>query len=370
MNDTPVVLCVNSGSSSVKVALFRLGGGSETKLGDELVEGSDPDKGMEAALDQLKSRKLPEPDAVGHRLVHGGPHHHRPERIDLTLLESLRRAAPYAPLHLPAEIRAIEAVARRHPGLPQVACFDTGFHRTLPEVASHLPLPSSLFDRGIRRYGFHGLSYEYVVAELGQELGQRAIIAHLGSGASMVALMNGEAVDTTMGLTPAGGFMMSTRTGDLDPGVLFHLLALGHLPSDLDRMVNHESGLLGVSGASADMRVLLSRRAHDARAALAVDMFCHHLRKAIGGLAAVLGGLDSLIFTGGIGEHAAPVRHETCERLEHLGIHVDPERNLRALPVISAADSPCTVRIVATDEQRTIARHVQHVLFARDPGPA
>jgi acetate kinase len=273
-------------------------------------------------------------------------------------------AVPYAPLHLPAEIRAIEAIAERYPRLPQIACFDTGFHRTLPAVTSHLPLPWALYDQGIRRYGFHGLSYEYVVAALGADLGRRAIIAHLGSGASMVALENGAAVDTTMGLTPAGGFMMGTRTGDLDPGIVFHLLDLGYAHGDLDRMLNHESGLLGVSGVSADMRALLARRANDARAALAIEMFCHQARKAIGSLAAVLGGLDTLVFTGGIGEHAVPIRREICERLEHLGVSIDHGRNEQSSAVVSTDASRCSVRVIATDEQCTIARHVRRALFA------
>jgi len=358
------VLCVNGGSSSVKVALYRLAPDDEIHLASELVEGSDPDRGIQKALDALRNRGLPGPDAIGHRLVHGGPNHCRPERIDAPLLASLRLAVPFAPLHLPAEIRAIEAAQERFPGLPQVACFDTGFHRRLPAVTRHLPLPWALYEQGIRRYGFHGLSYEYVVATLGTALGRRAIIAHLGNGASMVAVENGEAVDTTMGLTPAGGFMMGTRTGDLDPGVLFHLLDIGYSQSDLDRMLNHESGLLGVSGASADMRTLLARRASDPRAALAVAMFCYHARKAIGALAAVMGGLDTLVFTGGIGEHAVPVRSEICERLGYLGIALEPRRNDQSEAVISTSAARCTVRVIATDEQRTIARHVRRVLFS------
>lgn len=364
MTDEPVVLCVNGGSSSVKVALFRLTSAGETKLAGEVVESRDPDEGIQKSLDLLKSRQLPLPDVVGHRLVHGGPHHCRPQRIDAALLASLRLAVPFAPLHLPAEIRGIEAIAEYYPRLPQIACFDTGFHSHLPAVAKRLPIPWALYEQGIRRYGFHGLSYEYVVAALGAQLGRRAIIAHLGSGASMVAVENGEAVDTTMGLTPAGGFMMSTRTGDLDPGVIFHLVDIGYSHTDLDRMLNHESGLVGVSGTSADMRALLARRASDPRASLAVEMFCYQARKTIGSLAAAMGGLDTLVFTGGIGEHAAPVRREICERLEHLGIAIDPSRNARGEPVISAGPSACTVRVVATDEERTIARHARRVLFS------
>ena len=364
MANDPIVLCVNGGSSSVKVALFRLAPDAEIQIASELVEGQDPDEGIIKALDALRIRGLPRPDAVGHRLVHGGPSHCRPERIDGPLLASLRLVVPFAPLHLPAEIRAIEAVAERYPRLPQIACFDTGFHRRLPAVARHLPLPAALYEQGIRRYGFHGLSYEYVVSALGPALNRRAVIAHLGSGASMAAVQEGEAVDTTMGLTPAGGIMMGTRTGDLDPGILFHLLDIGYSQNDLDRMLNHESGLLGVSGTSADMRTLLARRAGDPRAALAVEMFCHQARKAIGSLSAVMGGLDTLVFTGGIGEHAVAIRGEICERLGYLGISLEPARNARSEAVISAGDSRCAVRVIATDEQRTIARHVRRVLFA------
>jgi acetate kinase len=360
----PIVLCVNGGSSSVKVALFRITPDDEINLASEVVEGRDPDEGIKNALHILQSRGLPAPDAVGHRLVHGGPLHCAPQRIDAPLLADLRLAVPYAPLHLPAEIRAIEAITERYPRVPQIACFDTGFHRDLPPVARHLPLPWALYEQGIRRYGFHGLSYEYVVSALGADLKRRAIIAHLGSGASMVALESGEPVDTTMGLTPAGGFMMGTRPGDLDPGVVFHLLDIGYSQTDLDRMLNRESGLLGVSGTSADMRDLLARRKNDPRAALAVEMFCYQARKTIGALAAVMGGIDTLVLTGGIGERAVPVRSEICEGLGHLGISIEPHQNARSAAVISKADSPCTVRVVATDEQRTIARHARRVLFA------
>jgi acetate kinase len=330
----------------------------------EVVQGKESDARIEVVLDSIKSRRWPMPNAVGHRLAHGGPHHQRPERIDAALLASLRLIVPYAPLHLPAEIRAIDAIGERWPKVPQVACFDTSFHREMPEVARRLPLPWNLYEQGIRRYGFHGLSYEYIVEALGADIGARAILAHFGSGSSMVALRDGQPIDTTMGLTPAGGFMMATRTGDLDPGVLFHLLDLGYSPRDLDRMLNHEAGLLGVSGASADMRVLLSRSATDRRAALAVEMFCYQARKTIGSLAAALGGLDSLVFTGGVGENAAPIRARICEPLRHLGMFLDAGRNEGVGRVISTDDSPCVVRVVATNEERTIARHVRRALFA------
>src|SRR5581483_4736543 len=243
------------------------------------------------------------------------------------------------------------------------------FHRRMPEVAQRLPLPRTLWAQGIRRYGFHGLSYEYVVATAGAATLGRAVIAHLGNGASLAAVRDGLPVDTTMGFTPAGGLMMGTRSGDLDPGVLVHLLTQeGYGAAALERLVDHESGLLGVSGVTSDMKTLLEARASQPAAAEAIELFCYLLRKHVGALATVLGGLDSLVFTGGIGEHAAAVRRETCRGLEHLGIQLDPGRNARHDPVISAPGSPCTVRIVPTDEDLMIARHTRRLLST--PGPA
>ena len=286
-----------------------------------------------------------------------------PERVTPAVLADLRAAVPLAPVHLPAALACIEAIRARHPDVPQVVCFDTAFHRTMPAVSRRLPLPRALHERGIRRYGFHGLSYEYVVATIGATALGRAVIAHLGNGASMVAVRDGAAVDTTMGFTPTGGFMMGTRSGDLDPGVLVHLMTHeGCDAAAIERLVDREAGLLGVSGSSADMRTLLERRATDPAAAEAVELYCHQLRKQIGALAAVLGGLDTLVFTGGIGEHAAPVRAEACSGLEHLGVRVDPERNARHDTVISAPGAACTVRVVPTDEDRMIARHTRAVL--------
>jgi acetate kinase len=381
------VLSVNGGSSSLKVALHEVGA-TETRLATGAVEGlrgargrlwmrdaagrplhdaggtfADTRAAVEATFAVMEALRLPAPDAVGHRLVHGGPDHARPERVDARLMRALRGLVPFAPLHLPAEIDAIEAVAARFPGLPQVVCFDTAFHRDMPAVAARLPLRRALWDRGIRRYGFHGLSYEYVVGAVGAGTLGRAVIAHLGNGASMVAVREGRPLDTTMGLTPTGGFMMSTRSGDLDPGVLLHLLREdGVDAAALERLVDREAGLLGVSGTTADMRTLLERGASDRHAAEAVAMFCYQVRKHAGALAAVLGGLDTLVFTGGIGEHAAPVRREIGEGLAYLGVRLDDARNDAHADVISAADSPCTVRVVPTDEELMIARHARAVL--------
>lgn len=381
-----VVLALNSGSSSLKFALFECGGaGEETRIaegavaaiggrsrvwlhsGDDAVcerevQVSDAAAAIELAFAELKGARLPRPVAVGHRLVHGGPRQHAPARVDAALLAELREVVAFAPLHLPAELHGIEAVTRRYPGLVQVVCFDTDFHHALPEVARRLPIAKELVARGIRRYGFHGLSYEYVVGELGAAALGRAVIAHLGNGASMAAVVHGAPHDTTMGLTPYGGLMMGTRSGDLDPGVLLHLLGAGEDAGSLARIVGRESGLLGVSGFSADVKVLLARRGADPDAALAIEMFCYHARKAVGALAAAMGGIDTLVFTGGIGEHAAPVRAEICGPLGFLGVRIDERRNASAAAIISAEGSPCTVRVVATDEARMIARHTARVL--------
>jgi len=302
------------------------------------------------------------PAGIGHRIVHGGTDHQAHVREDENRLASLRRAIPFAPLHLPAELRGIETATRLYPTVAQVACFDTAFHRELPELSRRLALPRSFYDDGIKRYGFHGLSYEYVVAKLGAELEGRSILAHLGHGASMVALVRGKPVETTMGLTPAGGFMSGTRTGDLDPGVLFHLARTGRGTDDLERIVNRESGLLGVSGLTADMRTIVERRADDEHAALAFDMFCYQARKSLGALVAVLGGVDALVFTGGIGENAAAVREHVCSGLGCFGIQLDDARNLAAVDVISPPSVHCTVHVVRTNEELMIARHTRRIL--------
>jgi acetate kinase len=248
----------------------------------------------------LEQLHFPQPAAIGHRLVHGGPEHAAPERVTPQLVTALRRLVAFAPLHLPSEIQGIEAVAAHFPGLPQVACFDTAFHRRLPELAQRFPLPRALWDEGLRRYGFHGLSYEYIVERLGTAARGRTIIAHLGNGASMAAVRDGQPVDTTMGFTPTGGFMMGTRSGDLDPGILLYLMNEKRYDArQLEHLVNHEAGLLAVSGTSSDMKTLLEKRAGDSNAAQAVELFCYHLRKHIGALTAVLGGLDTLVFSGG-----------------------------------------------------------------------
>ena len=383
-----VILCLNSGSSSLKFALYRMGDKEELllaqgaaelndaqitrlwirsahekveKTGSEISSASTP---LYALAFELKRLRLPHPDAVGHRIVHGGPHHSAPERITDTLFDELGSLIPFAPLHLPDEIAGIEAVSSNFPSLPQVACFDTAFHRSMPEFAQRFALPLALRDEGIRRYGFHGISYEYIVRTLGANLPSRLIIAHLGNGASMAAVKDGSPLDTTMGFTPAGGFMMGTRSGDLDPGIILYLLTEKHLKvSELAELVNHQSGLLGVSGFS-DMKMLLERRDTAPDAALAVQMFCYQIRKQIGAFTAALGGLDLLVFTGGIGEKAAAVRWETCNGLEHLGIKLERERNDANADTISTDNTGCIVRVIPTNEDLMIARHTYELVFS------
>jgi acetate kinase len=265
---------------------------------------------------------------------------------------------------MPGGIEGIEAVAARHSKLPQVTCFDTAFHRGMPERAERFPLPRELWDAGIRRYGFHGISYEYILHALGADVPSRLIIAHLGNGASMAAVLNGHPHDTTMGFTPAGGFMMGTRPGDLDPGVIVYLLEQKRYDAKrLAELVNLKSGLLGVSGLSSDVKTLLDARTTKADAAMAIEMFCYQIRKSVGALAGALGGLDMLIFTGGIGEHAAAIRAEVCDGLEYLGLNIDSQRNEASEDTISSADSKCRVRVIPTNENLMVARHTTALVF-------
>jgi acetate kinase len=384
-----VILCLNSGSSSLKFALYEIGDGKEILLAQGAVESNDTEvarlwinsaqrkiektgremssvsAALHAASVELERLELPRFDAVGHRLVHGGQHHAVPERITDTLLNELRSLIPFAPLHLPDEIAGIVAVTSHFSSVPQVACFDTAFHRSMPEVAQRFALPRAFWDQGIRRYGFHGISYEYIMQTLGANPPSRIIIAHLGNGASMAAVKDGRPLDTTMGFTPAGGFMMGTRSGDLDPGIICYLLNERHFDAHgLVELVNHQSGLLGVSGISSDMKTLLERADTEPDAAMAVQMFCYQLRKQIGALSAALGGLDLLVFTGGIGERAAPVRWEACSGLEHLGVRLDRERNDSNADTISTPDCRCLVRVIPTNEDLMIARHTHELIFS------
>jgi acetate kinase len=314
--------------------------------------------------------EFPSVQAIGHRVVHGMKHT-APERVTQELLGELHRISPYDPDHLPREIELIEAFRQRHPPLPQLACFDTAFHQTMPRVAKLLPLPRRFDFRGVQRYGFHGLSYAYLMEELAR-LGDpaartgRVILAHLGNGASLAAVSQGKSVDTSMGFTPTAGLVMSTRSGDLDPGVAPYLARTEHMTSpQFYHMVNHESGLLGVSETSSDMRDLCAIEGTDVRAAEAVALFCYQAKKWIGAFAAALGGLDTLVFAGGIGENAPLIRARICEGLGFLGVEIEAARNAKSEAVISPVGSRATVRVIRTDEELMIARSVLRAF----PGP-
>ena len=380
------ILTLNGGSSSLKFAIYKVGESGEQALAAGAAEGIGTEqgrfwlrRGAEKIVDRqesfadhsaaarmmvggLSEQGFTAFSAAGHRVVHGGRDLRAPQPVDAALVSRLKALVLFAPLHLPKQIALMEAVTRHYPRLPQVACFDTAFHAAMPEIARRFALPRKLWDEGVMRYGFHGLSYEHVVSALGRELGERAIIAHLGNGASMVALKNGASVDTSMGLTPTGGFMMGTRSGDLDPGVLLYLLRSGRNTEDLAQLLDHESGLLGVSGLSSEMKTLLDASGNDPNAAQAVEMFCYQIRKFTGAYAAVLGGLDALVFTGGIGERAAEVRAKIVHGLDFLGIELDEAANARHAPLISPPRSRCAVRVIKTDEDLMIARHTRRVI--------
>jgi len=388
---SPCVLTINGGSSSIKFALWqaregrRLLHGKVDRIGlpganlAVQVPSGQPQPALpikaanhRAAADCLFDWLEAQPgfDALagaGHRVVHGMAHS-EPERVTPALLAELRRTAPYDPDHLPREIELIQAIRRRYPKLPQVACFDTAFHRTMPRVAKLLPIPRRYMTQGMQRYGFHGLSYAFLMEELARLADPaarkgRVILAHLGNGASLAAVRHGKSMDTSMGFTPAAGLVMSSRSGDLDPGLLSFLSRTRKMSSwEFECMVNHESGLLGVSETSPDMRDLLAREARDVRAAEAVELFCYQARKWIGSFAAVLGGLDTLVFSAGIGENCPPVRRRICASLGFLGIDLDQARNARNAPQISSAASRVVVRVIHTDEERMIARSVTRLL--------
>ncbi len=303
--------------------------------------------------------------AVGHRFVHGGLAFRQPVLITREVRDAIEKLVPLAPAHLPGELAALDIIASVSPSLPQVACFDTAFHANLPREARLFGIPHRLAEAGVVRYGFHGLSYEYVTAALRERgrLGARTVVAHLGNGASMAAIANGKCVDTSMGFTPAGGFVMSTRSGDIDPGVLLYLLEERKMPvEEVDAFVRSTGGLLGLSGTASDMRDLLARAATDGRAADAVAVFCYQIRKFLGAYIAVLRGLDTLVFTGGIGENAAEIRARICASLDCFGIQLDAEANAAGEPIISRDGASVTVHVIRTDEESVIARHTLRVL--------
>jgi acetate kinase len=388
-----LVLTINGGSSSIKFALFEVG-----KSLKRILEGSIERIGLPDASLRVKSlnpadsfsRSVKAPDhtvavevlmdwieergdhevltAVGHRVVHGGPKYSEPQIITAEMITELRRLSPFDPEHLPEEILLTEAFQRRFPDMEQVACFDTAFHHDLPRVAQLLTIPRRYEAQGIRRYGFHGLSYEFLMGELAR-LGNpaatkgRVILAHLGNGASLAAVRDGRSIDTSMGFTPTAGVTMSTRSGDLDPGLVWYLARSEKMGAkQFNEMVNFQSGLLGISETSSDMRDLLECEADDVRAAEAVALFCYQIKKQIGAYAAALGGLDTLVFSGGIGENAPVIRARICEGLEFLGIEIEVKQNAENEVVISTASSRVAVHVIHTDEEQMIARTVCRVL--------
>jgi len=363
----PAILVINVGSSTLKYAIFPLSSGDDPVL-QGVVEYSVTDKGKAAAalLEDLKRHPLFDSiHVVGHRLVHGGMKLRDPVRIDTDVRALLDEVVPLAPDHLPAELRAIDEVSRAVPSLPQIACFDTAFHSPMPAAAKMFGVARRLYEAGVVRYGFHGLSYEYVVETLREsgELPARTVIAHLGNGASIAAVLDGVCIDTSMGMTPSGGLAMGTRSGDLDPGVMLYLLrSRGFSVNELDAAVNRNGGLLGISETSSDVRALLAVAPIDSRAEDAIAVFCYQAAKFIGGYCAALRGIDALVFTGGIGEHSPEIRARICAKLEFLGLKIDPALNHENAERISAAQSAVQVRTMKTREEVMIARHVRELL--------
>jgi len=386
------LLTINGGSSSIKFALYQVGeplkrrlwgkidriGLSGTNLtfndptgnqqGSHSIAASDHRSAANVLIDWLVDQDgFASVVALGHRVVHGMKHI-QPEIVTQALLDELHRIRPYDPDHLPREIELIEAFRRRHPKLPQVACFDTAFHHTMPRVARLLPIPRRFDARGVQRYGFHGLSYAYLMEELARVAGAnvaqgRVILAHLGNGASLAAVQGGKSIDTSMGFTPTSGLPMSTRSGDLDPGLAPYLVRTEQITAkQFYEMINHESGLLGVSEISSDMRDLLAQEAADVRAAEAVALFCYQAKKWLGAFAAALGGLDTLVFSAGIGENCPSIRARICDGLGFLGIELNEARNAESAPLISTDAGRVAVRVIRTDEELMIARSVCRML--------
>lgn len=383
------ILAINSGSSSLKFALYdmdsvenrvvsgaisgigqaecrlRVRDGSDKTLADRVMRLVNANEAVEQMLGWLEENSLQgNLEAVGYRIVHGGLHFRQPTLVTTEAMEALEAVSSIDPEHMPQAIAVVRAVQKAYRDIPHVLCFDTAFHREMPAVAQTVAVPRSLHDEGIVRYGFHGLSYEYIVEQLGRDAqDSRVIIAHLGNGASMAAVANKHCLETTMGFSPTSGLVMSTRSGDLDPMVALYLLRQKHMDvSQATALLNEQSGLLGVSGTSSDMRELLARMDDDANAAMAVELFCYRARKAIGALSAAMGGLDLLIFTGGIGENAAAVRERICDGLRFLGMYLDAARNDNGETVISTGDSPVEIRVVKTNEELMIARHTSRLV--------
>jgi acetate kinase len=397
---TNTILTLDAGSSSIKFSLFEVDRSNRlTRAFRAEVEGIGSDlhfAASDAAGKVLAEQNWPDPNqpfhalveraihwmesylsgnsliAAGHRVVHGGADHHRPERVTPDLLVALDRLAPLAPLHEAGNVALIRAIAALRPSLPQVATFDTAFHRTMPAVATRYALPREIEALGVRRYGFHGLSYEYVAQQLQRlapDLAEgRVVVAHLGNGASLCAMRQGRSIDTTMGLTPLDGLVMGTRCGNLDPGVILFLQQeLGMTSTDIEDLLYRRSGLLGVSGGIAsDMRLLLA--SSEVHAKEAIELFVFRMAREVGGLVSSLGGLDGLVFTGGIGEHAPEIREMVCAKLSWLGVELDRQANAGSDATISKQGSRPAVLVIPTDEEAMIARHTLDTIRATPPG--
>jgi acetate kinase len=381
-----VILAINRGSSSIKFAVYpdgmkplalsgkleRIGlpdgifiarDGAHVTLVDRRLALPNHEAALKTLLDWLGSQKL-ELQVVGHRIVHGGMQYERPQLVTPDIIAGLKTLVPLAPEHMPQEIEAIEAVSRLHPNLPQVVCFDTAFHRKMPRVAQLYGLPRALGEQGILRYGFHGLSYEYIASAVPRG---RVIAAHLGNGASLAAIRDGASIDTSMGFTPTGGIPMGTRSGDVDPAVVLYLLREKNFtPPSAGELVNEKSGLLGLSGLSADMQDLLAAEHNNPAAAEAIAVFCYQVAKYIGAFTAALDGLDTLVFAGGIGENAAPIRQRICAGLSFLSIRLDAAANARNAELISSPESRVGVRVIRTNEESIVARHARDVLASQE----
>jgi acetate kinase len=384
---TNLILTINTGSSSVKFTVtqadteLRLVSGQVKQIGREncslAVEYSQTKEeqpqqyqqhkeAITGILDWLDQHQVTF-TAVAHRLVHGGPRHTDPQLITPALLADLQQYTSWAPDHLPPALEAIAQVQERHPGLEQVACFDTFFHTSLPAEAYSYTLPAALRKKGIRKYGFHGLSCEYILSVLEQEdpacTQKKIIIAHLGNGASITAVQEGKSIDTTMGLTPTGGLIMSSRTGDLDPAVILHLQQQEHYSvEETDDLIHHQSGLKGISGISSDLQELLEQAPLQPAAQQAIDLFCYQARKHLGALIATLNGIDILVFTGGAGEKAPLIRQKICAQMTYAGIRIDLNRNEVNHSLISHEQDAVAVKVITTDEEIVLVRHAARLL--------
>ena len=391
MHDEPCMLTINGGSSSIKFALYKepeelqqILSGNITNIGSkdaaftikevdsnnaskQKINASDFHAATISLIEWLEKQEwFGQVKAIGHRVVHGMKHT-EPEVINDDLIKELGSISNYDPDHLPAEIEIIQIIKQKHPNLLQVACFDTAFHTTIPAVAKIFAIPKSYYEKGVQRYGFHGISYSYLMQELKKkneaEANGKIVLAHLGSGASIAAVTNGRCIDTSMGFTPAGGIVMSTRSGDLDPGVAWYFMQQGMDAKAFNDLINHQSGLLGISGTSANMQALLEQEKENTNAALAIEIFCYQIKKYIGAYTAILGGLNILVFSGGIGEHSSEIRSRICDGLEFLGIELCEIKNTNNEVIISNKASKVKVYIIPTDEERMIVESVYDIMY-------